>query len=1400
MTSNLNTATHFLRPFCIIICSPRATVMEDATPSEGAIASSSAPAETSSIESTPLVSERHEATSDAAALPGPGEPKPDATREVPAQGDDAQTSGDEVAAGSTADNANPIAAEIEALRQRLLELEQMTQGTKPKPMGEALRERWERARETHGARTERRLWKQEERRRKEALLLDNAGYVGGRQWMHKVEDEAQRKMSEDVKYNMRLLRLRKEWERKNAFHFAQTSGQPGEYGGVGLESDETDFLSDYSDATEEHAVRRQLLQKNWEFERHASELEYRMKIAKRARKRERERERDRDRELQRELALQREPRERLEIEKPEMPLHESPERSPSPSPSPIFRTVIRPDRKNTEDRGNMRPVLKRVEWALFCLATRISGSDFRALDILIGDPVIDFDVPKRYRVTSGHAKRVDDKGVEKKPLDNLKWPPASDMEPSTTRTVPPLPERVRINSPQILALLDMVHEGSLAEDLNPSSLVLLRPFRILIHYDEAIRAQIKEVERQFAENGVPEAVMAPGSAPAAPVNGADDPTALPPRLAHFKCLLEFMDTDIAGRIGYLNGPSCDKITFSDLWHLFRPGEHVIGRDGKQAYRILKVTSVPHRAVDPIRRWLDRSEEKQEETPLCIDCVHLDFDGKQLGPVLSTFRIQRFEGERPITSLEIYPFHFHPSAKLGPGQSAYEASEDPWKHPRRDSQLWRDLVERGKTFLRLSAVDLAAVRPMYYAGPVLNTQDETEGQVVVDFEAAFAHTDFYESGWKPSLETLIGWDTKEGAETNKMCDAECCRSDSIHDDSYVEALRNEEFMGSLLPRSSDGMPSVLILPRPLDNKAPDGNLSEDDLVIMSYRVFAFLLRTRRWAQLDVSRLTDVRHFEHQYGAIGASNEGDELSTPFDRLVLPDGHKDVILSLVTQHFRNRKSAQNEGDFVDIVRGKGKGLIMLLHGAPGVGKTTTAEGVAEKFKKPLFQLTCGDLGTTAKDVEAALEVNFSLASRWGCILLLDEADVFLAQRSKEDFQRNGLVAVFLRVLEYYSGILFLTTNRVGDFDEAFASRIHISLYYPELDKEKTLEIFRLNFQLMRQRFRGKSSKFTPDEMGIGAFAENYWKDNPFDHWNGRQIKNACQTALALAEYEAQGKDHEVVLKPDAEIKLGVSHFETVSKAYLEFSRYIRDIYGTHAARRAKEAGLRAMWVNDKGEVVASVGPKEAGMLKGTGDRKARFLQRAQARYHPVSHEQQQQNYRGRGMGGGGVPGGQYGGSPQQGFQDPQPAYGKAGLARSRPSDANPPPPGEYQYYSDNVETSQGGYRYQDPVPQRQHPAAIGRPQERGWDDHQWPGTTAGDDYEGRGGPQQPERLDPAGLPYRGGRPQHDSSHHLGVPPRGPGGHHMQQPQPAPRAPSRSSQYDTPGTEDEALRYPNH
>lgn len=168
-----------------------------------------------------------------------------------------------------------------------------------------------------------------------------------------------------------------------------------------------------------------------------------------------------------------------------------------------------------------------------------------------------------------------------------------------------------------------------------------------------------------------------------------------------------------------------------------------------------------------------------------------------------------------------------------------------------------------------------------------------------------------------------------------------------------------------------------------------------------------------------------------------------------------------------------------------------------------------------------------------------------------------------------------VFLRVMEYYSGVLFLTTNRVGDFDEAFSSRIHISLYYPELDAHKTAEIFKINMDMIEDRFILNGRQIDIDKDGIGKFVSQFYDKNPEARWNGRQIRNACQTALALAEHETLERVSRDENRAAGQIvNLRMKHFEKVRDAYLDFANYVKDIYGTGPGMRAKEIQVRATW----------------------------------------------------------------------------------------------------------------------------------------------------------------------------------------------------------------------------------
>jgi SpoVK/Ycf46/Vps4 family AAA+-type ATPase len=122
-------------------------------------------------------------------------------------------------------------------------------------------------------------------------------------------------------------------------------------------------------------------------------------------------------------------------------------------------------------------------------------------------------------------------------------------------------------------------------------------------------------------------------------------------------------------------------------------------------------------------------------------------------------------------------------------------------------------------------------------------------------------------------------------------------------------------------------------------------------------------------------------------------------------------------------------------------------------------------------VLQISAGELGIDAEKLESQLSLIFKIANQWDAVLLLDEADVFLEKRSSQNLQRNGLVSVFLRKLEYCTGILFLTTNRVSEFDEAILSRIHLSLRYNNLSMEARKQIW-VNFLKQASTHKGAAN----------------------------------------------------------------------------------------------------------------------------------------------------------------------------------------------------------------------------------------------------------------------------------------------------------------------------------------
>ncbi|KAL5371289.1 hypothetical protein DPSP01_014371 [Paraphaeosphaeria sporulosa] len=245
---------------------------------------------------------------------------------------------------------------------------------------------------------------------------------------------------------------------------------------------------------------------------------------------------------------------------------------------------------------------------------------------------------------------------------------------------------------------------------------------------------------------------------------------------------------------------------------------------------------------------------------------------------------------------------------------------------------------------------------------------------------------------------------------------------------------------------------------------------------------------------------------------------------DALVMKEEQKSLVHALVSSHHFPENPR-------DQLKQKGKGLVILLHGTPGSGKTLTAECCAEVTGRALLSTSLAELNkeNRAWYFEHQLTRVLQYATIWKSVVLLDEADIFLEQR-RDDVagasQRNALVAVFLRYLEYFSGIVFLTTNRIDVFDEAMKSRIHLALGYnpPEIEMRRTLWTKFLE--------AATGDELEPEvEEAIDVFIRT--------ELNGREISNVINTAQTLARFEGQSlhlKHIEQVLKVRGEFEMGL------------------------------------------------------------------------------------------------------------------------------------------------------------------------------------------------------------------------------------------------------------------------
>lgn len=554
------------------------------------------------------------------------------------------------------------------------------------------------------------------------------------------------------------------------------------------------------------------------------------------------------------------------------------------------------------------------------------------------------------------------------------------------------------------------------------------------------------------------------------------------QIAQCKLLLTYIDEDYeATRKALRPMLKAGTITYDLVWALFKPNTiaYTPTYTNKDDPRCFKVDSTYE-----YESWMTGQKS------WVVDGRYLEYDGKAFGLGDHQVSIPAFKGHKKITSLATYPLKYH---------------ADP-------EAIKAQLIARGKKFVSLQGMNYRAQKGIAYMKHKNSViRFNINGRVMIDPAIFRRINPNYPFSYLKQDEF-----NEEGGEEDNDSDSEdcdCVSNDEVEEDTdRLRLVMWKDKKGKKHPihvfQSEIDKENGRSTQSQLEDskEGPEAKrqvFTEEELLIASPVVLGFAFSEKRWLEFSLSGIDEI-----QWN-----------SEAFSSLVLPARIKQNLKGLVSSH---RFNAARTID--DVIQGKGKGLNVVLHGPPGVGKTLTGESIAEYLKCPLYAVSAGELGTNSRTLETDLNRIMDITHSWGAILLLDEADVFLEARQPHDIMRNSLVSVFLRLTEYYQGILFLTTNRVETFDEAFQSRIHMGIRYENLSSKARREIWKWHIGKVESMCDAEEKKEKEKvEAGDEAVSKSGELVRPFSEanfdelskrvMNGRQIKNTVKTSQSIA-----------------------------------------------------------------------------------------------------------------------------------------------------------------------------------------------------------------------------------------------------------------------------------------------
>ena len=348
------------------------------------------------------------------------------------------------------------------------------------------------------------------------------------------------------------------------------------------------------------------------------------------------------------------------------------------------------------------------------------------------------------------------------------------------------------------------------------------------------------------------------------------------------CILEAeLRDDLKARDDFvLNGV----ITYSTLWMIFEPGTTVFTvKDGQNCAARFNNGSY---------------QETQRGNRYALGCQIVDWDGEYFGLGSSQFYVWEYEGTTKITNLSAYPLEYHPDL--------FEVKEA--------------LIQRGKAFEELSGYHYknyqgVAIGEGPWGRPIKYNVCSRPDTLIhsVPFQLNILQV------CSRIIIDTYAWNrfnpNKQVHLTNLARPLEQARS--IQSEGHGEGEGGDEDCDDYDDYDDDKAydPDEVIV---TGEKTSQASLTSDQLLLCSASLKGYSLKNKKWLTFYIGSVLDIEYNENA----------------FESLVLPEDHKELILALAESQVQHRDS------FDDVIQGKGKGMIMLLSGPPGVGKTLTAE----------------------------------------------------------------------------------------------------------------------------------------------------------------------------------------------------------------------------------------------------------------------------------------------------------------------------------------------------------------------------------------------------------------------------------------------------------------------------